>query len=145
MPLVFPTNILITPKEFPCKESHQKVYLLDECDMDSIFGIESTVRYLDYASSTKQYLHSSGVPSVYGRDIDEEFLNEVNNIFCYEFYQSGQHTFLKLHFDYIKQHTSVAFPSVLILKSSIKNIEYDITSKYNPNVIHSILRIEERK
>lgn len=142
--LMFPANALITPKEFPCKESRQKVFLLDECDMDSIFGIESTVNYMDYASSTKQYSHSSSIPSIYGRDIDEEFLNEVKDIFYYEFYQSGDHTYLKLHFDYIKQHTTVAFPSALILKSPIKNIEYEITSKHNPNVIHSILRIEER-
>lgn len=142
--LKFPENILITPMEFPCKDTRQKAYLLDECDIDSIFGIYSTVKYMDYASSTKQHFHPSSFPGNYGRDIDKEFLNEVMNVFYYDFYQSGLHTYLKLHFDYIKQHTTVAFPSVLLLKSPIKNIEYDITSKYNPNVVHSILRIEER-
>lgn len=140
--LKFPTGILITPEEFPCEDTIQKKFLLDDSDMEELFGIGATVKYMDYASSTKRLFHSRPYDPFHGRDIDEEFLNEVQDIFCYEFYQDDQQVYLKLHVDYIKQHTTVAFPSKLLLKAPVETIEYEITSKHNSEVIRSVLSIE---
>lgn len=140
--LMFPTGILITPEEFPCEDTNQKKFLLDDSDMEELFGIGATVKYMDYSSSTKRLFHSHSHDPFHGRDIDEEFLNEVQDVFYYEFYQEDQQVYLKLHVDYIKQHTTVAFPSVLLLKVPVESIEYEITSKHNSEVIRSVLNIE---
>ena len=141
--LRFPTNVLITPDEFPCKESYQKEYLLDECDMEEVFGIGATVKYMNYGSSSKKLLHSHFSDPLYGRDINEDFQEELENTFYYGFYPDDRQMYLKLHVDYIKQHTTVAFPSVLLLKAPVETIEYEITSKHNPEVIRSVLNIEK--
>lgn len=141
--LGFPANILITPDEFPCKDSHQKKFLLDECDIEELFGIGATVKYMDYASSSKKLVHSRYSDPLYGRDINEDFQEELEDTFYYDFYPNGRQMYLKLHIDYIKQHTAVAFPSVLLLKAPVETIEYEITSKHNSEVIRSVLKIEK--
>ena len=101
------------------------------------------MKYMDYASSSKKLVHSRYSDPLYGRDINEDFQEELEDTFYYDFYPNGRQMYLKLHIDYIKQHTAVAFPSVLLLKAPVETIEYEITSKHNSEVIRSVLKIEK--
>ena len=142
--LALPTDSIVTLDTFPCTDYNQKKYLLDDCDMQQIFGIPSTVNYMDYTSSCikNTFTPTTGhMHSIYGRDVAQEFSDTLSEIFCYEYYPSGDITYIKLHIDYLKQHTSVAFPTVLFFKEPLDNISYELTSKNNHDIKKATLEI----
>ena len=70
-------------------------------------------------------------------------LEELNDVFHYARYDSGNNYILKLKVDYIKHHTSVAFPTILLLKGEVSEIPYRITSKNNPNIVEGVLSVRK--
>ena len=56
-----------------------------------LFGIGATVKYLDYTSSSKKSVHSRFSDPLYGRDINGDFQEELEDTFYYDFYPNGQH------------------------------------------------------
>lgn len=141
-----PQKSLLTLGEFPQFSNKTKGYLLNECAMDVLFGISSTAEYLEYSESQKNsspYYRSSshGLPGIIP-DYSGDFKAELDDIFCYSIYPSGDNYILKLKVDYIKHNTSVAFPSVLFLTDEITGIPYKITSKSNPDIVEGTLKIQ---
>lgn len=121
-------------------------YLLTDCDMSILFGIESTSEYIEYSRSeqngrTPYISHSYGLPG-YVPDYSDDFDDELNNVFCYAFYSSENKYIVKLKVDYIKHNTTVAFPTILFAKNKINNIPYKITSKNNPDVVEGCVKIK---
>ena len=70
-----------------------------------------------------------------------DFIDELNDVFCYSIYSSRENYIVKLKVDYIKHNTTVAFPSILFVKDKITEIPYKITSKNNPDVVKGVLNI----
>ena len=141
-----PQKSLLTLDEFPQFSKKTMGYLLNECAMDVLFGISSTAEYLEYSESQKNsspYYRSSshGLPGIIP-DYSGDFKAELDDIFCYSIYPSGDNYILKLKVDYIKHNTSVAFPSVLFLTDEITGIPYKITSKSNPDIVEGTLKIQ---
>lgn len=141
-----PQNSLLTLSEFPQFKNEEMSYLLSDCDMSTLFGICSTAEYIDYYESeqnkTNKYNHSTyGLPG-FVANYSDDFVSELNDVFCYSIYPSGDQYIIKLKVDYIKHNTTVAFPSILFLKDEIKEIPYKITSKNNPNVIEGVLEVQ---
>lgn len=141
-----PQKSLLTLDEFPQFSNKTMGYLLNECAMDVLFGISSTAEYLEYSESQKNsspYYRSSshGLPGIIP-DYSGDFKAELDDIFCYSIYPSGDNYILKLKVDYIKHNTSVAFPSVLFLTDEITGIPYKITSKSNPDIVEGTLKIQ---
>lgn len=141
-----PQKSLLTLGEFPQFSNKTMGYLLNECAMDVLFGISSTAEYLEYSESQKNsspYYRSSshGLPGIIP-DYSGDFKAELDDIFCYSIYPSGDNYILKLKVDYIKHNTSVAFPSVLFLTDEITGIPYKITSKSNPDIVEGTLKIQ---
>ena len=81
---------------------------------------------------------------VVGRDYEEEYRNDLDDIFCYKIYEKGNEIIVKLHIDYIKQHSAVAFPTPLFLKhiDVYNDIRYKIISKNNADVIAGNIQIK---
>ena len=134
-----PQKSLLTLDEFPQFSNKTMGYLLNECAMDVLFGISSTAEYLEYSESQKNsspYYRSSshGLPGIIP-DYSGDFKAELDDIFCYSIYPSGDNYILKLKVDYIKHNTSVAFPSVLFLTEVITGIPYIITSMSNRDIV----------
>lgn len=141
-----PQKSLLALDEFPQFSNKIMGYLLNECEMDTLFGIDSTAEYVEYSESQKNSSHyyrssSHGLPGLVP-DYSDDFKAELDDIFCYSIYPNGDNYILKLKVDYIKHNTVVAFPSVLFVKDEITEIPYKITSKHNPDVVEGTLKIQ---
>lgn len=137
---------LLTLSEFPRFKNREMGYLLNDCEMDVLFGIGSTAEYIEYADSQKSgnahySTHSYGLPG-YVPDYSDDFVAELNNVFCYSIYPDGDNYIVKLKVDYIKHNTTVAFPSILFIKDEITEIPYRITSRNNPDVVEGTLKVQ---
>lgn len=145
--LEIPQKVLLTINEFPKFKNSEMGYLLNDCDMDVLFGITSTAEYIDYYESKKRTIshptpHTFDLPG-YIHNFDDEFVEELNETFCYSIYPNGENYIIKLKIDYIKHYTTVAFPTIIFIKDKVTEIPYKITSKNNPNIVESVLSVSE--
>ena len=143
--LIVPQSALVTISEFPKFNNEEMDYLLNDCEMSILFGIESTAEYMEYASS-RQNKAPHARPMTYGLpgfvpDYSDDFSNELRHVFCYSIYPDGSNYVVKLKIDYIKHNTTVAFPSILFVKEMPYEIAYTITSKNNPDVVRGSLSV----
>lgn len=143
--LIMPQSALVTISEFPKFNNKEMDYLLNDCEMSILFGIESTAEYMEYASS-KQNKAPHVRPMTYGLpgfvpDYSDDFSNELRHVFCYSIYPDGDNYIVKLKVDYIKHNTTVAFPSIILVKDMPDEIVYTITSKNNPEVVRGSLSV----
>lgn len=142
-----PQKSLLTLTEFPRFENDEMNYLLNDCNMYELFGINSTNEYLDYSDSSKSggdlvsYPAPTGLLG-YTPDYKETFDDTLKDLFCYSVYSKQEVYIIKLKVDYIKHNTTVAFPSVLFVKGQIEKIPYKITSKNNPEVVKGVLMVK---
>ena len=104
---------------------------------------DSTAEYLGYTSSKQKDIApyrtmSYGLPG-YVPNYSDDFVEELKSIFRYSIYPEGDTYIVKLNVDYIKHNTTVAFPSIIFVKEMPEKVEYSITSKYNPDIVHGTL------
>lgn len=141
-----PQKALSTLIDFPVFKNDEMGYLLNECDMRILFGIDSTAEYIEYSESEKNrvtnYTHRPyGLPG-YVPNFSDDFIDELNSVFCYSIYSDDDNYIVKLKVDYIKHNTTVAFPSILFIKDKILEIPYKITSKNNPDIVKGVLKVQ---
>lgn len=143
--LTLPQDALVTLDEFPKFSNKEMGYLLNDCEMSTLFGIDSTAEYLGYASSRqKNTAHYRTVPyglPGYVPNYSDDFLAELRSIFRYSIYPNDDKFVIKLNVDYIKHNTTVAFPSIIFVKDMPNEVEYTITSKNNPDVVRGKLTV----
>lgn len=144
-----PNESIITLNEFPQFSDAEKRYLLDKCDLNVLFGINSTDEYIEYLESEKNgkiYYNTYSFELLrYVSDYEEKFANRLRDVFCYSIYSKGNKWIFKLKVDYIKHNTVVAFPTILLVKNNITRIPYRITSKNNPEVVESIIWVNNNE
>lgn len=138
--LRIPETCLLPLNEFPPLNNEEMGYLINDCNMDEMFGICSTSEYIDYNSSLinrhfSPHPFTSPLFPGYAPEYSDDFKNELVDVFCYSFFKEGNEYIVKLHIDYIKHNTTVAFPSVIFIKESVNCIPYTITSKNSPEII----------
>lgn len=141
-----PKDVLLTLEEFPQFKNNEMGYLLNDCNMSILFGIDSTAEYVEYSESERNHgtnyiPHNYGLPG-YVPNYSDDFVSELNDVFCYSIYPNKGNYIIKLKVDYIKHNTTVAFPSVLFVKGEIKEIPYKITSKNNPDIVKGMLKVK---
>jgi len=110
---------------------------------EDIFEISATKDFISYEES-KQKIAFGSVHSYtpmlpfQSVDYEEEYRETISDIFEYKYFDDGEYQIIKCHFDYIKQHQQIAFPTWLFLKnfedSEIK-ITYEITSQNVADVL----------
>ena len=63
-----------------------------------------------------------------------------------EIYEVNDKILLKVHFDYIKQHSVIAFPTPIFLRNLVENkfISYKITSKHYPDIVNGEIELRVR-
>lgn len=64
-----------------------------------------------------------------------KYNDEINQLFCYELFEKEDCDVLVFHIDYLKHNTKMAFPSILVFAENPEFIDYQITSKYSPDII----------
>lgn len=142
-----PQKALLNLAEFPHFTNDEMGYLLNDCDMSILFGIDGTAEYIEYSESERNRT-ANYTPRPYGLpgyvpNYSDDFIDELNNVFCYSIYPNGDNYIVKLKVDYIKHNTTVAFPSILFIKDEVLEMPYKITSKNNPNVVAGVLKIQK--
>lgn len=145
--LTIPKDALLTTDEFPELKDNSVKYLVTNCDMEELFGIAGTAEYEEFAASQKS-TPSYHTPRSYGLpgfhpNYRKDYVEELSDVFHYARYDNGTNYTLKLKIDYIKHHTSVAFPTILLLKGEVSEIPYRITSKNNPNIVEDVLSVRK--
>lgn len=69
-------------------------------------------------------------------ELEEEYYDNLHDIFNFKTYKEGQNQLLEYSFDYLKHNENVAFNSIILVQAEKSfQIEYKITSKHNPEVI----------
>ena len=142
-----PQKSLLTLDEFPQFENSEKGYLLNDCDMSELFGIDSTADFDRYSESVRNRIGNCtpvpcGLPG-YIPDYSDAFIAKLSNVFCYSIYADGDNYIVKLKVDYIKHNTAVSFPTILFVKDTIQKIPYKISSKNNPEIVEGILTVKD--
>ena len=142
----FPRECVVLMQDFPSFNNSEQGYLLKSCDMKKLFGINSTPEYSNYYTSivnksfVPQYHASSSFPG-FIPNYSEDFANELEDTFCYDFFETGETCIIKLKFEYIKHHTTIAFPTVIFVQGELCSAEYSITSRNAPEVISGTIAI----
>lgn len=82
-----PKESLLTLGEFPKFNNAEIGYLLTDCDMSILFGIEGTSEYIEYSESeqngrTSYGARPYGLPG-YVPDYSDDFTDEIKDVFCY--------------------------------------------------------------
>lgn len=142
--IVLENQMLLPFDEFPPLKNNTMDYLLNEYDMNTLFCICGTAEYMNYYSAIKpgfvaSPMTSPNMPSLpfsaYETDYSEDYKDALRDVFCYEIYSDEQNYILKLKFDYIKHHTTVAFPVAIFLKNAPSTISYKISSRNSADVL----------
>ncbi|MDY5818851.1 MAG: hypothetical protein SPK26_12550 [Treponema sp.] len=145
--LSVPTSFLIPHYKIPVPvfnvlDSFDKKYSFYD-----LFAIQQTDKYFDYDSSVKNKRFTPmPIEPVFKNEemwFEKKYKSEINKLFSYEIFERKDETIIKLHVDYIKQHTSIAFPTPIFLdmEAKIDNIKYRIISKNNPDIRNGTLKV----
>lgn len=140
------TQFFKHPKDLPIPQVSTIIFINENSSLDEIFSIPGTISFMDYASSevSKSSRHfvsgSLGLPFS-TRDYTQEYQDDLIDLFAYKYFVKGKSLILKLHIDYIKHNTAVAFPTVLFLLTEATIIEYKITSKNNSEIINGTINV----
>lgn len=148
--LLFSKDMFLSYKELKVPVENAFEDLIDECSVWDIFTIPSSINNISYEESCKPKLNinsSNTLPAYpFGnrKSYEEEYRETLESIFDYKIYETDEGIVVKLHIDYIKQHSVVAFPTPLFVNvlESYKDIEYKITSKQNTDVVNGKIAVK---
>lgn len=72
----------------------------------------------------------------------EEYQSNINSLFQYEYFSEPDFDLVRFHIGYLKQHSSMWLPTVLIFSGQLEQIEYSITSKHSPDEVKGSFTID---
>ncbi|WP_047984055.1 hypothetical protein [Ornithinibacillus californiensis] len=99
--------------------------------------------YPEYVSVSHPDIPLYGLTRSYEEKVEshkEEYLDSIDDIFCYDYFQEDGFDVICYKQSYIKQNTNVYFPSIIVFQNIPSTIHYEISSKYFPEVIKGELK-----
>ena len=75
-------------------------------------------------------------------DQKEYYKDSLNDIFIYRYFDKPESDILRFDIKYLKHNTSMAFPSKLLFKNVPRTIEYEITSKFTPDMVKGKINLK---
>ena len=132
--LYFPEGAVIYPEDMPLIDERTKIIIEKQVRFGELFGISSTSNYTDYTDSIqKTHNVSTGnhLLPFFEKNYQEDYYDDLYDIFDYEFFEENGYSIVKLHVDYIKHNTSVAFPTPIFVNQELNSIKYKIRSKHS--------------
>lgn len=151
--LTFPPNGVLKPRSLPLLDEYSCHRIMKDYSIWELFEIKATRHYNDFESSIQRKSGSiltqpSSLPvDVFGyrSDYREDFQKEIEAAFDYDFYEDEDGIVVKLHVDYLKHNTAVAFPTVLFVSDELKEIKYIIRSKHSAEETRGIIRVKREE
>ena len=142
--LLFPKDMLIKHRELPVIDSYSLDKIYEKHYLEDFFGIPRTSRYNGYDSSIKplpvvnNYKPTPSMHELLNNNSDptEDFYERMDDVFTYDYFEENDSVILKLHLDYIKHNSTIAFPSVIFVRHSDSDISYVLKSKHCKDEIH---------
>lgn len=138
-----PKKRLIKGNEIPIP----KIGCIEEINehnlVEAIFSASSNANVEKYSYYPIHKLNSSPLPvlafnksarALYEEE-KEKYINDIERIFCYRYYEEEKNDIIKFNLKYLKQNNSMYFPSILLFSEKPEYIEYEIISKHYPDVI----------
>ncbi|HOJ11657.1 MAG TPA: hypothetical protein PK733_13830 [Clostridiales bacterium] len=124
----------------------------DQSIADYIYKIRKAISIDEYSNyPAYKSLKSFGMPvGLLNKKTAEEKYSEekrcyqstIDEIFCYEFFETEEYDILAFNITYLKQNTNMAIPSLLYFKSEPKEIVYEIRSKHSPDVVSGKIEVQ---
>lgn len=121
---------------------------MDKCDLEDLLSIPPTAQYKAYEDSQKLGSHIGTSPNIrpfdpfMGRNYQDDYREDIADIYCYEIFAENDQCIVKVKFDYIKHHTVIAFPTPIFLQQIPSEIEYGITSQNSPDILSGKLLMQ---
>ncbi|WP_191978876.1 hypothetical protein [Paucilactobacillus vaccinostercus] len=121
----------------------------DEGVISNIFGLKETSKIAKYDFTSYQIPYTPGlsIPGYSETSAEKyekastKYYDLLDNLFEYDYFQEDGMDIVKLHLDYLKQHSAMWFPTKLFFKAGIKQIDYEITTKQNPEILKGQISI----
>lgn len=127
----------------------EEILLDGERSLEDIFEIKDTKDFILYIDSKSPFSASGSyhisMPGPFSeKSYEEEYRDTLREIYEYKVYPDNKNVIIRVHFDYIKQHQNVAFPTWIFIKNTGEEIsaKYRITSKNNSGVVERQIKIK---
>nr|WP_311445060.1 hypothetical protein [Ezakiella coagulans] len=151
--LIIPKNFLIKQNELPYPGENIIKQIIDLKIIESLFFMRENGTYIEYKNSFATNLNFRRIEYTFLDIFNNTFGNYemyknvynklLNSIFLYKYFENSDSDILSFDIKYLKQNSSMAFPSVLMFKKNPAIIEYEISSKYISDVIKGIIEIKD--
>lgn len=139
-----PKECLIKNDEIPVPDIECIEYLNESNFIEIIFSAAQKEKIEKYAyyriinytppQLPHQFLFEQSESKKYEYE-KEKYMNDIQRVFCYQYYEDEHNDIIKFNLKYLKQNNSMYLPSILFFKKQPEYIEYEITSKYYPEII----------
>lgn len=149
--LIIPKGYLIKHENLPAPGMNIIEKLLDMNFIDIVFSIQerdSYSKYDNFESEQIRFRPDNALYSIINKskaekyeDNKSEYRDILDSIFSYKYFENSNSDILIFKIKYLKHNSSMAFPSVLMFKENPKVIEYEITSKFIPEITKGKIRI----
>lgn len=123
----------------------------DDWCFEDIFTIPKCKDFNSYSSTIKGFNSyapdAPTFPFYDTKDYEEGYRETLDEIFAYTVFEDGDEIIIKLHMDYLKQHTCAAFPTWIFFRKANEygNIKYTISSKNRTEIVQKSLKMEMQK
>ena len=149
---------LMVPKG--CLLKHNNLLYPEENIIEEIQGIEldEFLFKIKESDSVDAYAYFQIIPSNIERininpliayttrpgyeDQKYNYKNSLEHIFIYKNFTNSEFDILRFGIEYLKHKSSMAFPSILMFENVPQTIEYEITSKYIPDVVKGKIHLK---
>lgn len=149
--LKVPMKSLVKPSDLPVPGEYIISEFNSDTAVEALFGLAATGSIDSYSSGYavvppfsdpvfENPMLQRSQAEIYDRDL-KEYQARIDSLFQYEYFTDTNSELIKFHIGYLKQHSSMWFPTVLIFSTHLVQIEYSITSKYLPDVARGTLHI----
>lgn len=142
--MYFPEGAIIYPEDMPLIDEDIKKTIEKQVRFKYLLGISATSNYIEHTDSIQDIQNAStgnGFSSFFGKNYEEDYYDDLYDIFNYEFFEENGYSIVKLHIDYIKHNTSVAFPTPIFVKQELNSIKYKIRSRNSDSEIDGEIAI----
>ena len=139
--LLIPKSAFVNSDWFSDLSNSNKAYLMNDTHFYDLLQIGNSVEFYCYhedVPKTKSIIPSDSLLGKYSADQFRDYLEDALGI---DVFPKDNMYILKVKFDYIKHHTAVAFPSIILLNDYITEIPYTITSKHCANEVNGKITV----
>lgn len=135
--LKIPKECLVLLEELPVPNEIIITAFCESDLLDVLFKSSTSFEVQAYSD----YEVAQYIPPLPGSSYHQQYKYQLTNyhekldgIFKYQWYNDEDFIRIIFNVSYLKQNSNVSFPSLIVMKECPANIEYEIRSKYSPNI-----------